>query len=41
MLAPLVTTTEWLGQDLDNQQVRIVEVSVNPGLWVSLTMLIF
>nr|WP_255590897.1 MULTISPECIES: sulfurtransferase [unclassified Acidovorax] len=29
---PLVTT-EWLAQNLDNQQVRIVEVSVNPGLY--------
>ncbi|WP_255593843.1 sulfurtransferase [Acidovorax sp. sic0104] len=29
---PLVST-EWLAQNLDNQQVRIVEVSVNPGLY--------
>ncbi|KRA13972.1 thiosulfate sulfurtransferase [Acidovorax sp. Root568] len=29
---PLVTT-EWLAQNLDNQQVRVVEVSVNPGLY--------
>ena len=29
---PLVTT-EWLAQNLDNPQVRIVEVSVNPGLY--------
>lgn len=29
---PLVTT-EWLAQNLDNQQIRIVEVSVNPGLY--------
>ncbi len=29
---PLVTT-EWLAQNLDNTQVRIVEVSVNPGLY--------
>lgn len=29
---PLVST-EWLAQNLDNTQVRIVEVSVNPGLY--------
>ncbi len=29
---PLVTT-DWLAQNLDNTQVRIVEVSVNPGLY--------
>ncbi len=29
---PLVST-EWLAQNLDNAQVRIVEVSVNPGLY--------
>ena len=29
---PLVTT-EWLAQNLDNQQVRIVEVSVVPGVY--------
>lgn len=29
---PLVTT-EWLAQNLNNPQVRIVEVSVNPGLY--------
>ena len=29
---PLVTT-EWLAQNLDNGKVRIVEVSVNPGLY--------
>ena len=29
---PLVST-EWLAQNLDNQQVRIIEVSVNPGLY--------
>ena len=29
---PLVST-EWLAQNLNNQQVRIVEVSVNPGLY--------
>ncbi|MDA8453399.1 sulfurtransferase [Acidovorax sp. GBBC 3334] len=29
---PLVTT-EWLAQNLDNARVRIVEVSVNPGLY--------
>lgn len=28
-----LVTTEWLAQNLDNQQVRIVEVSVNPGLY--------
>lgn len=29
---PLVST-EWLAQNLDNTQVRVVEVSVNPGLY--------
>jgi thiosulfate/3-mercaptopyruvate sulfurtransferase len=29
---PLVTT-EWLAQNLDNKNVRIIEVSVNPGLY--------
>ncbi len=29
---PLVST-EWLAQNMDNTQVRIVEVSVNPGLY--------
>jgi thiosulfate/3-mercaptopyruvate sulfurtransferase len=29
---PLVTT-DWLAQNLDNPQVRIIEVSVNPGLY--------
>ncbi len=29
---PLVTT-EWLAQNLDNAKVRVIEVSVNPGLY--------
>lgn len=29
---PLVTT-EWLAQNLDNTKVRLIEVSVNPGLY--------
>ena len=29
---PLVTT-DWLAQNLDNNKVRIIEVSVNPGLY--------
>ncbi|MDA7415901.1 sulfurtransferase [Xenophilus arseniciresistens] len=29
---PLVTT-DWLAQNLDNRQVRVIEVSVNPGLY--------
>lgn len=31
-LGPLVTT-DWLAQNLDNAKVRVVEVSVNPGLY--------
>ena len=29
---PLVTT-DWLAQNLDNNKVRVIEVSVNPGLY--------
>lgn len=29
---PLVTT-DWLAQNLDNTRVRVIEVSVNPGLY--------
>ena len=29
---PLVST-EWLAQNLDNNKVRIIEVSVNPGIY--------
>ncbi len=29
---PLVST-DWLAQNLDNTKVRIIEVSVNPGLY--------
>ncbi|MDD2547392.1 MAG: rhodanese-like domain-containing protein, partial [Burkholderiaceae bacterium] len=29
---PLVST-EWLSQNLDNPKVRVIEVSVNPGLY--------
>ena len=29
---PLVTT-EWLADNLNNEQLRIIEVSVNPGVY--------
>lgn len=28
-----LVTTDWLEKNLDNPKVRIVEVSVEPGLW--------
>lgn len=31
--SPYLVSTEWLEKNLDNPQVRVVEVSVNPGLF--------
>ncbi|MEQ4617863.1 MAG: sulfurtransferase [Corticimicrobacter sp.] len=31
--SPYLVTTEWVEQNLDNPKVRLVEVSVNPGLY--------